>query len=317
MIKDILENNENIAPNSKTLEILQAHFPLCFNKEGSFDIDKFQQLVKADVDVTREGYDLNFLGKNYAKLLASVDTTTVIQPDLEHNAKAENADSQNLYISGDNLDGLKHLLKSYTGAVKCIYIDPPYNTGTDGFVYNDNFNFSQQELMDKLSISEEQAQKITDLTTKGRASHSAWLTFMYPRLLLARDLLTPDGVIFISIDDNEQANLKLICDSVFGEENFVANIPWRKRTAKNDVPFGVSQDYELIVCYANPDFIASLEGGTRKYYETEDFSNRPWRIHDLTTQRTANERPNSNFTIINPKTGEEFPANPLRTWAMT
>lgn len=317
MIKDILQNNETLTPNSQTLEVLQAHFPQCFNKEGFFDVDKFKELIKADVDITHEGYDLNFLGKNYAKLLASIDTTTVIQPDVEHNAKPENANSQNLYISGDNLDGLKHLLKSYTGAVKCIYIDPPYNTGSDGFVYNDNFNFTPQELIDKLSISEEQAQKIFDLTTKGRASHSAWLTFMYPRLLLARDLLTPDGVIFISIDDNEQANLKLICDSVFGEEAFVATIPWRKRTAKSDVPFGVSQDYESIVCYAKQDFIAALEGGTRKYFETDDLPNRPWRIHDLTKQTNADERENSNFTIVNPKNGDEFPANPNRTWAIT
>lgn len=317
MIKDIIQNNETLTPSSQTLEVLQANFPQCFNKEGNFDVDKFKDLIKADVDITHEGYDLNFLGKNYAKLLASIDTTTVIQPDLEHNNKPENANSQNVYISGDNLDGLKHLVKSYTGAVKCIYIDPPYNTGSDGFVYNDNFNFTPQELIDKLSISEEQAKKIFDLTTKGHASHSAWLTFMYPRLLFARDLLTPDGVIFISIDDNEQANLKLICDSVFGEESFVATIPWRKRTAKNDVPFGVSQDYESIVCYAKQDFIASLEGGSRKYFETDDLPNKPWRIHDLTTQRTADERPNSNFTIVNPKTGLEYPANSQRTWAMT
>lgn len=317
MIKNIIQSNETVTPNAQTLEVLHTHFPQCFNKEGEFDIDKFKDLIKKDIDITHEGYDLNFLGKNYAKLLASIDTTTVVQPDLEHNVKPENANSQNLYISGDNLDGLKHLLKSYTGAVKCIYIDPPYNTGSDGFVYNDNFNFTSQELIDKLSISEEQAQKIFDLTTKGRASHSAWLTFMYPRLLLARDLLTPDGVIFISIDDNEQANLKLICDNVFGEESFVATIPWRKRTAKSDVPFGVSQDYESIICYAKQDFTAALERGTRKYFETDDLPDRPWRIHDMTTQRNADERPNSNFTIINPKNGEEYPVNPNAVWRVT
>ena len=317
MIKNIIQSNETVTPNAQTLEVLHTHFPQCFNKEGEFDIDKFKDLIKKDIDITHEGYDLNFLGKNYAKLLASIDTTTVVQPDLEHNVKPENANSQNLYISGDNLDGLKHLLKSYTGAVKCIYIDPPYNTGSDGFVYNDNFNFTSQELIDKLSISEEQAQKIFDLTTKGRASHSAWLTFMYPRLLLARDLLTPDGVIFISIDDNEQANLKLICDNVFGEESFVATIPWRKRTAKSDVPFGVSQDYESIICYAKQDFTAALERGTRKYFETDDLPDRPWRIHDLTKQTNADERGNSNFTIVNPKNGDKFPANPNRTWAIT
>lgn len=115
-------------------------------------------------------------------------------------------------------------MKSYAGQVKCIYIDPPYNTGTDGFVYNDKFNFTASDLVSKLSIDEEQAQRILDLTNRGSASHSAWLMFMYPRLQLARDLLNIDGAIFISIDDNEKDNLKLLCDDIFGENNFVASI---------------------------------------------------------------------------------------------
>lgn len=224
MIKDIIAANETVKPNRKEMEILHTHFPQCFNADGEFDIDKFQELIKDSVGIAHEGYDLNFLGKSYAKLLASIDTTTVIIPDEEHNSKPENINSKNIYISGDNLDGLKHLLKSYSGKVKCIYIDPPYNTGSDGFVYNDNFNFTSEELQTKLSISEEQANKILDLTTRGSASHSAWLMFMASRLQLAKDLLTDDGVIFISIDDNEQANLKLLCDSIFGEENFESNI---------------------------------------------------------------------------------------------
>lgn len=121
------------------------------------------------------------------------------------------------------------MVKSYAGEVKCIYIDPPYNTGSDGFVYNDKFSFSVEELVEKLSIDEEQAQRIIDLTKRGSASHSAWLMFMYPRLQLARDLLDKDGVIFISIDENEQANCKLICDDIFGENNCLANLVWRKK----------------------------------------------------------------------------------------
>lgn len=224
MIKDILNSNEEILPTTKQIEVLKENFPACFNADGSFDIERFKEYLSDKLMVSNEGYELKFLGKNYARLLASIDTTTVIVPDEEHNNKPENKDSQNIYISGDNLDGLKQLLKSYAHQVKCIYIDPPYNTGSDGFVYNDNFNFSAEELSTKLSIDDEQAQRILDLTKRGSASHSAWLMFMYPRLLLARDLLTDDGVIFISIDDNEQSNLKLICDDVFGEENFVANI---------------------------------------------------------------------------------------------
>ena len=148
--------------------------------------------------------------------------------------------------------------------------------------------------------------------------HTNWLNMMYPRLRLAANLLKDDGVIFISIDDNEAFNLKKVCDEVFGEENFAGQFPWRKRTAKSDVPFGISQDYEWVLCYAKTaDFAAAIEGGTRKYFETEDLPGRPWRIHDLTKQTSASERPNSFFTIINPKTGKEYPANPNRTWAVT
>jgi adenine-specific DNA-methyltransferase len=179
-------------------------------------------------------------------------------------------------------------------------------------VYADDFSDSIENY--KKTIGE--AAK-SNAETAGRY-HTNWLNMMLPRLKLARVLLKPDGVIFISIDDNEQANLKKLCDEVFGENNFVATFPWRKRTAKSDVPFGVSQDYEWILCYAKTDaFTANLEGGTRKYFETPDFPNRPWRIHDLTTQRSAQERPNSNYTMVNPKNGNEYPVNPNRVWAVT
>ena len=211
MIRNIINDNESKLPNSKEIEILKEHFPACFH-DGEFDLERFKEYLGDSLTVNHEGYELKFLGKNYARLLASVDTTTVVVPDDEHNNKDENKNSKNVYISGDNLDGMKHLLKSYSKQVKCVYIDPPYNTGSDGFVYNDTFNFTVDDLVSKLSVSEEQATRILNLTKKGSASHSAWLMFMYPRLLLARDLLDTDGVIFISIDDNEQSNLKLICD---------------------------------------------------------------------------------------------------------
>lgn len=224
MIKAIEKNNENVAINDKEIAVLKEHFPACFKQDGSFDIERFKEDLKDKVDVVHEGYELKFLGKSYAKLLASVDTTTVITPNTAHNNLPENTNSENIYISGDNLDGLKHLLKSYAKSVKCIYIDPPYNTGTDGFVYKDNFNFTAEELQEKLSLDETQAKRIIELTKKGSASHSAWLLFMFSRLQLAKDLLTDDGVIFISIDDNEQGNLKLLCDDIFGEENFISQI---------------------------------------------------------------------------------------------
>lgn len=154
MIKNIEKSNESVAINDKEIAILKEHFPACFKNDGSFDIERFKETLKDKVDVVHEGYELKFLGKSYAKLLASLDTTTVITPNEEHNSQPENANSENIYISGDNLDGLKHLLKSYAKSVKCIYIDPPYNTGSDGFVYKDNFNFTTEELQDKLSVDE-------------------------------------------------------------------------------------------------------------------------------------------------------------------
>ena len=248
MIKDIMAANESVAPNSREMDILKEYFPSCFHSDGSFDLTRFQEFLNDKVAVAHEGYELKFLGKNYARLLASIDTTTVIVPDEEHNSKPENAQSKNIYISGDNLDGLKHLLKSYPKNVKCIYIDPPYNTGKDDFAYNDRFDFSIETLSEKLSISEEDAKRIMDLTKRGSSSHSAWLLFMYPRLLLARDLLDSDGVILVSIDDNEQANLKLILDDVFGEENLVGTIIWKNATDNN--PTNVAVEHEYIMVYA-------------------------------------------------------------------
>lgn len=199
-----------------------------------------------------------------------------------------------ILIEGDNLEALTTLSYTHEVKVDVIYIDPPYNTGNKDFVYNDSFVDSEDSYR-----------------------HSKWLSFMSKRLRIAKRLLSDRGVIFISIDDNEQANLKLLCDEVFGEKNFVATIPWRKRTAKADVPHGLSQDYEWIICYCKERFQAGIEKETRKYYTTPDFPDKPWRVHDMTKQTTAEERPMSFFTIVNPKTGDKYPASKLRTWAIT
>lgn len=224
MIKDIMNHNADAVAGQKEMEALKKYFPQCFHADGVFDIEAFKAALPGGTTITDETSGFNWLGKNYARMLTNMDTTTLIRPDEEHNAKPENKDSQNVYISGDNLDALQHLVKSYSGKVKVIYIDPPYNTGSDGFVYNDKFNFTAEDLAKRLDVSPERAERILSMTRRGSASHAAWLTFMLPRLSFARDLLTDDGVIFISIDDNEQANLKRLCDEVFGEENFIAEI---------------------------------------------------------------------------------------------
>ena len=248
MIKDIIGRNAEAAAGQKEIKVLKEYFPQCFNADGEFDIEAFKAALHEGTTLTDETSGFNWLGKNYARMLTNMDTTTLIRPDEEHNAKPENRDSRNVYISGDNLDALQHLVKSYGGKVKVIYIDPPYNTGSDGFVYNDKFNFTADELAKRLDVSRERAERILSMTRRGSASHAAWLTFMLPRLSFARDLLTDDGVIFISIDDNEQANLKRLCDEVFGEECFVAQFIWEKRkTRENRASISIRHDY--VLCY--------------------------------------------------------------------
>ena len=310
MIKDIENKNESVKINDKEITMLKEQFPSCFNMDGSFDIEKLAAQLKDKVDIVHEGYELKFLGKSYAKLLSSIGTTTIIKPDTEHNNKPENQNSGNIYISGDNLDALKHLLKSYSRQVKCIYIDPPYNTGSDGFVYKDKFSFTSDELQQKLSVDETQAQRILDLTKRNSASHSAWLLFMYPRLQLARELLTHDGVIFISIDDNEQANLKLLCDDIFGEENFVANLIWKSRQNKDNRNItGVSIDHEYILSYSRNAELRALRGSDRK---TEQYSNPDndirgdWASGNMVGILSENLRPNCHYNIVNPNTGIEY-----------
>lgn len=273
MIKQTIDYNNEVKPNSKKLEALKEYFAGCFTAEGAFDIERFKDMMKDEVNISNEGYSLDFLGKDYANLIASIDTTTVIEPDLEHNEKPENRDSENIYISGDNLDALKHLLKSYAGQVKCIYIDPPYNTGSDGFVYNDKFRFTPEELEKKLSIDEDEAKRILDLTSRGSSTHSAWLMFMSPRLQLARELLSKDGVIFISIDDNEQANLKLLCDYVFGEENFLAQITIQSnKRGQTYKALAKTHEYLLVYVHSESTIIYELEKELGKSIQKDSIS---------------------------------------------
>lgn len=249
MIGQNLKSNQDKKPNSREMEKLKKEFPQFFTKDGEFKIDNFKDFLKEEeIELSKEGYGLEFLGKSYAKYLSSLESETYISPDLKHNEKDENKSSENLYIVGDNIDALKHLLGSYSGKIKCIYIDPPYNTGSDGFVYPDNFNFNSEELARTIGITEEEAERILNLS--GKSTHSAWLTFIYPRLLLARDLLADDGVIFISIDDNEQANLKLICDEIFGEENKVGNLPTIMNLKGNQDEFAFAGTHEYTIVYA-------------------------------------------------------------------
>jgi len=205
-----LYDNSNITSNSKQLELLKRHFPNCFDREGNFISHKMQEIVgESGLDISRESYSLNWLGKSYARLLANENPRTLLREDKEHNSKEANQNSENLLIKGDNLEVLKHLTHAYSESIKMIYIDPPYNTGGDGFVYNDDRKFTVDELSRLAGIDRDESKRILEFTASKANSHSAWLTFMYPRLYVARELLREDGVIFISIDDKEVFNLYL------------------------------------------------------------------------------------------------------------
>ena len=212
-------------PN-KDLEALRINFPHCFDKDGNFQLEKFKSnLTEKEINFSTESYGLDWLGKSYARLLASDPATTLLKADQTHNSKPENANSENLLIKGDNLEVLKHLANAYYEQIKMIYIDPPYNTGSDGFTYQDDRKFTVKELQQLIGIDGEKAKRILDFTQAKSNSHSAWLTFMYPRLYLAKQLLTDDGVIFVSIDESEVAQLQILLDEIFGEENFIALAP--------------------------------------------------------------------------------------------
>lgn len=197
---------------------------------------------------------------------------------------------ENLIIKGNNLIALHTLKQQFRGQVKLIYIDPPYNTGSDSFGYNDSFN------------------------------HSSWLTFMKNRLEVAREFLKDDGIILIHIDDQEMHYLKLVADEIFDRDNFIATVPRKTRSGKSDVPYKLSQDFDWMLMYtkgASKKDNLFQRDVSRRYYKTSDFPDNEWRLSDLTTQRTIHERPNSNFTLVNPRNGEGFPVNPNRCWGIT
>lgn len=202
-------------------------------------------------------------------------------------------DDDNLLIKGNNLLALTSLQKRYPHRVKCIYIDPPYyfrgGAATDTFKYNSNFSLS------------------------------SWLVFMKNRLEIAKELLCSGGTIWISISEDGMHYLKVMADSIFGADHFIGTVPRRTRNGKSDVPFNFSQDFDWLLVYTNVDEKASVMGRNveRTYYTSDDYPDRPWRLADLTSQQPANKRPNSFFTMVNPKNGDEYPASSKRTWAVT
>jgi len=234
------ENNEN-----KLLSFLKEHYPSVL-KDNEINLNELKAIAGLPIDEKVNGYGLNFVGRNFARAKYAKKTESELKLNTTLSKSIDT--TENLVLKGDNLDSLKILKNHYSGKIKCIYIDPPYNTTNDEFVYPDKFDKEEAEVLGLANLSESDFSRM-DFSFKTKKSHNGWLAFMYPRLLLARDLLTNDGAIFISIDDNEQANLKLLCDDVFGEENFVEIFSWTKTATPPALSHKSRKTNEYILCY--------------------------------------------------------------------
>ncbi|HFR3750065.1 TPA: site-specific DNA-methyltransferase [Streptococcus suis] len=261
--KDVL--SDNIAKIGQLFpEVLTESSDENGRLRPAIDFDKLRQFLSREIVEGRESYEFTWVGKRGAIAEAGKPTTQTLRPDLEESVDFDK--SENIFITGDNLEVLKVLQESYLGKIDMIYIDPPYNTGKD-FVYSDKFQMSEEELADEMDLRDEDGLQRVGLTKNEKSSaryHSDWLNMMYPRLVLARNLLKDSGVIFISIDDNEQANLKAICDEIFGEENFVAEIVRNTNSSKNQSLF-VSISHEYCLVYSKNNLVLTEKHSENKW----------------------------------------------------
>jgi adenine-specific DNA-methyltransferase len=317
MKKNAIEEQSINDINYQQLKKLFPH-AISVDENGKYVIDPQKLQMSLDpskAEIREDGYGLNWVGKKEAYHSAFSKNYKVLKP-LNDEANSKNWDTtKNILIKGDNLDALKILRHNYFESIKMIYIDPPYNTKNDGFVYNDNFTSSTEQTLEELGYDREYIDYIENI--QGAKTHSGWLSFMYPRLLLARDLLKDDGVIFISIDDNEVAQLRLLCDEVFGEDNFVAQLIWKSRQNKdNRNKTGVSIDHEYLLCYTKNNEYRALKGSERKTEQYKNPDNDPrgvWVSANMVGLLSEDLRPNCHYDLINPKTGLNY-GKPKMGW---
>jgi adenine-specific DNA-methyltransferase len=292
--------------NKERLEKLKSLFPDLFTVEGKLNPDELKKIVDPDLVKETERFEFKWFGKSEAKRTAFTPSKATLVYDEERSVNPEYADG-NMIIEGENLETLKCLLAGYRERVKCIYIDPPYNTGND-FVYSDKWDESKEEYWEHIGVTEDGVKVDTNTDTSGRF-HSNWLNMMYSRLLIARQLLKEDGVIFISIGDEEIHHLRKICDEVFGENNFEGHIHWRRRhNQPNDKTKMIGLVTEHILSYSK-DKEAYKEAGVGKVDLTGKFSNpdndprgdwasKPWKV--------GSDQSGSRYIIENPNSGQKY-----------
>ncbi|GAA9380231.1 hypothetical protein HpHA271_05420 [Helicobacter pylori] len=291
---------EEKSVNEKNVEVFNRYFPGCLSIENdnklTLNVKRLKALLGDFSEIKEEGYGLDFVGKKIALNQAFKKNNKILKPLNESTSK-------HILIKGDNLDALKILRQSYSEKIKMIYIDPPYNTKNDNFIYSDDFSQSNEEVLKTLDYSKEKLDYIKNLF--GSKCHSGWLSFMYPRLLLAKDLLKQDGVIFISIDDNEVAQLKLLCDEIFGEGNFVADFIRKTKSTTNDAKTGVNYQHEFLLCYAKNKEFVNLLGGEKNlenYKNPDNDPNGAW-INDNPSAKSGNVK-TGYFGVTNPYTNK-------------
>lgn len=294
---------------------LQSLFPDAF-REGKLDFDVLKQLLGGAVDDREEKYGLNWVGKRQARQIALTPSVATLLPSPSESVNWEN--TGNLIIEGDNLEVLKLLQKSYSGKVKLIFIDPPYNTGKD-FVYPDQFRDNIKSYMQLTGQTDEEGKKITSNMESSGRFHTDWLNMMYPRLRVARTLLANDGAIFITIGDGECANMVQMCKDVFGEENFQANIVWQKKYAvsQDDPGFGSMHDH-ILVFSKTPAFKRNLlprgEKQTERYRNLDNDPRGPWSADNYISNKSKDERPTLWYPIVHPATGKEVWPKESSVW---
>lgn len=304
------------AMDSETVDIvadnvskLKELFPEAFT-EGKVDFDALKEVLGEYVDGRDERYSFTWNGKSKARMLAQSPSTGTLRPCKEDSVDWDS--TQNLFIEGDNLEVLKLLQKSYHKKVKMIYIDPPYNTGKD-FVYKDNFKDNIKNYKEITGQVDGDGRNLSSNPETSGRYHTDWLNMMYPRLKLARNLMKDDGIVFISIDDNEVFNLRKMCDEIFGEENFIGFFIWKSRVSEDTrAKTGLSTDHEYIACYKKSDD-AVLRGSEKdlgKFSNVDDDIRGPWRSADMTGLATKDKRPNLHYDLINPDTGVNYGCPP-------
>ena len=295
------------------MDALRELFPEVF-AEGKVDFEKLKQALGEFTDDSPERYGLSWAGKSEAKRAFQSLSSGTLAPMREQSVNFDT--TENLIIEGDNLEVLKLLQKSYYGKVKMIYIDPPYNTGNE-FIYPDNFREGLEDYL-KYSgqVTDEGFKVSTNTETSGRF-HSKWLDMMFPRLFLARNLLREDGLIFVSIDDHESHNLRLALNEIFGEENFVVSIAWKKATGANDIEFAYVHENVLLYRRSVDAGIGRLprsEEQLKMYSNPDNDPRGDWASDNYVSKYTPEERPTLYYPIRNPHTGEEVCPKAGQTW---